>query len=269
MSTTTRLLDAIESGEIDTLLFDLDGVLTPTSDLHRRAWKALFDPVLVGHGVDPYVDADYFAHLDGKQRMDGVREVLESRGIELLEGGSGQDPGKMTVWSLAESKNDAFNQLLAREGIAPYPGTSAFLEYLQRFPGVKMGVVSSSRNAGTILEMSRLDKYFSTVVDGLVAAREGLSGKPSPDTFVRAAQNLNSFPSKAVVFEDALSGVAAGARGGFAYVVGIDRGAGRQSLLEGGATLVVDDLVELVPVEARSEAEIPVEGSRLKAHGRG
>lgn len=243
----SQISQALESGEVDALLFDLDGVLTPTSDLHRRAWREMFSPVLEEHGATPYTEDDYFAHLDGRQRMDGVRGVLESRGIELAEGGPGQDSGALTIYSLAEQKNEDFNRILAGEGMGPYPGTARFLEYAAGFPGVKMAVVSSSKNAAPILQMAGLASYFDAVVDGTVAAREGLPGKPAPDTFVRAAGLLGTVPSKSIVFEDAISGVAAGRAGHFAHVVGVDRGAGAAELKNAGATMVVADLDELVP----------------------
>lgn len=238
--------DALAAGRFDALLFDLDGVLTPTSDLHRRAWRMLFEPVLRAHGAQPYSEDDYFAHIDGRPRIDGVRALLEARGIHLAEGDP-EDSGKLdTIYSMSEHKNHLFTQILEEEGIQAYPGTQAYLDYLQKFPQVRLAVVSSSKNAEQILQMANLSRYFVAVVDGKVAARDGIAGKPAPDTYVRAAEILGTTPDRAVVVEDAISGVAAGAAGGFAHTIGVNRGAGRGELADAGATLIVDDLAELV-----------------------
>ncbi len=254
--TDYTLLSRLQDGSVDALLFDLDGVLTPTSDLHRTAWRQMFEPLLESFGVEPYSEADYFAYLDGKQRMDGVASVLESRGISLPTGGPDQDPGKQTIWSLAEQKNREFNVILEGEGVVAYPGSARLLKFVQRFPGARSAVVSSSKNAEEILRISGLDRYFEAVVDGSYAAAEGLPGKPSPDTFVRAAELLGSSPERSVVFEDAVSGVAAGKAGGFAEVIGVDRGAGHDALNKAGATLVVNDLGDLVPAGGSEEEGI-------------
>ena len=235
----------IRSGRAPALLFDLDGVLTPTSALHRRAWAAMFGPVLERLGADEYTDADYFEHVDGRPRLDGIRAVLAARGQALPDGGPGDEPGALTVYALGEQKNDAFNRILEEEGIAAFPGSAKLLAELSQVPGVKMAVVSSSKNAAPILELAGIADYFDVVVDGSVAAREGLPGKPSPATFLRAAELLGVAPDQAVVFEDAVSGVKAGRDGGFGHVVGVDRGAGADELLAAGADVVVADLGEL------------------------
>lgn len=249
MATDHTLMSELENGTVDTLLFDLDGVLTPTSDLHRTAWRQMFEPLLARAGVEPYSENDYYAYLDGKQRMDGVTSVLRSRGITLPVGGPDHvlAQGENSVWSLAEQKNDEFNQILAVSGVEPYPGSLALLEYVQRFPGVRAAVVSSSKNAPEILTISGLDRFFDAVVDGAYAADEGLPGKPSPDTYLRAAELLGSSPDRSVVFEDAVSGVAAGKAGAFREVIGVNRGAGVEALTDAGATVVVNDLGDLVP----------------------
>ena len=232
---------SLATGQIDALLFDLDGVLTPTSDLHRRAWRMLFEPILEAHGAEPYREEDYFDHIDGRPRFDGVRAVLESRGIHLPEKGPGD-----SIQALGEHKNMVFHQILSDCGISAYPGTQAYLDFLEKFPQVKLAVVSSSRNAQQILEMAALSDYFETVVDGTTATREGIAGKPAPDTYVRAAEILGTSPERSVVIEDAISGVQAGSAGGFMHTIGVNRGTGRQELLAAGATLVVDDLAELI-----------------------
>lgn len=213
-----------------------------------RAWARMFEDVLASRGVsEPYTDADYFAHVDGRPRYDGVRELLASRGIVLPEGEDGdpgdQPLGEETVRGLGNRKNDQVLALLRTEGVAPYPGTVAYLDALPA--SARLAIVSSSRNAEEVLRAAGLRDRFEHVVDGVVAAAEGLPGKPAPDTFLRAAELLGVDPSDAVVYEDAVSGVRSGAAGGFAAVVGVDRGAGAEALREAGATLVVTDLEEL------------------------
>lgn len=226
----------------DAVLLDLDGVITPTAEVHMRAWADMFNAFLGsydGAATDrsPYTEADYFAHVDGKPRYDGVRDFLTSRGIELSE---------ERVRELGDRKNDAFNAVLSRDGVEAYPGSVALLDHLREL-GMPLGVVSSSANAPAVLEAAGLADRFGTVVSGAVATELGLPGKPEPDTFVHAARELGADVARSVVFEDAVSGVRAGAAGGFALVVGVDRGAGVETLTGAGADLVVADLAELLP----------------------
>ncbi|WP_449283589.1 HAD family hydrolase [Leucobacter sp.] len=232
----------------DAYLFDLDGVLTPTVELHRRAWAETFDAFFAARGLGPYREAEYFASLDGRSRFEGVRTLLDARGIALPEGEPG-DAGLDTVIGIGNRKNSAFTEVLERDGIAPYPGSLLLLDRLARLAR-PLAVVSSSRNAEAVLRAAGLRDRFAAVVDGAVAEREGLPGKPEPDTFLRAAALLGTAPERAVVFEDAGSGVAAGRAGGFALVVGVDRGAGHDELVAAGADLVVTDLAELLEVDA-------------------
>ncbi|APX34371.1 haloacid dehalogenase [Brachybacterium sp. P6-10-X1] len=229
-------------------LFDLDGVITPTAEVHMRAWADMFDAFLAGRGiVDPYTDEDYFAHVDGRPRYDGVRAFLTSRGLELPEGDdedAGDQPvGQETVRGLGNRKNDLVLSLIRTEGVAPYPGTLAYLDTLPRRS--RLAIVSSSRNAEEVLRGAGLLGRFEHVVDGNVAADEGLPGKPSPATFLHAAHQLGVDPGDAVVYEDAVSGVRAGADGAFGAVIGVDRGVGADALAAAGATLVVSDLEEI------------------------
>lgn len=234
------------------MLFDLDGVVTPTAEVHMRAWSEMFNAFLSSYEGDgdssPYTEVDYFAHVDGKPRYDGVRDFLSSRGIALPEG-TPADPGTAdTVCGLGNRKNDAFNVVLDRDGVVAYPGSVRLLDHLARLR-LPLGVVSSSANAPAVLEAAGLADRFRTVVSGTVAHRLDLPGKPAPDTFLHAAQELGARADRTVVLEDAVSGVQAGAAGGFGLVVGVDRGAGRQTLSAAGADVVVSDLAELVPDE--------------------
>jgi beta-phosphoglucomutase family hydrolase len=233
----------------EAVLFDLDGVLTPTALVHMRAWAEMFDTFLEswqGPATDtsPYSDADYFAHVDGKPRYDGVRDFLVSRGIRLPEGTPDDPADAPTVCGLGNRKNDAFNAVLERDGVSPYPGSVALLDVLRDL-GMPLAVVSSSANAPAVLEAAGLADRFTTVVDGRVAGELGLRGKPAPDTFVHAAHACGSTPAGSVVVEDAVSGVRAGAAGDFGLVIGVDRGAGVEVLTGAGADVVVADLEEL------------------------
>jgi beta-phosphoglucomutase family hydrolase len=231
------------------VLFDLDGVLTPTADLHKQAWTAMFEEFLeehVGSDHDPFTDADYLAYVDGRPRFDGVRTFLESRGIQLPEGNHDEPPGTGSISALGNRKNAMFQDLLHTQGIEPYPGSVRLLDHLENL-GIPAAVVSSSRNAREVLSAARLADRLPVVADGVLAAERDIPGKPAPDLFLAAAEMLGQPPESAVVVEDAVSGVAAGRAGGFGLVVGVDRGAGRDALREHGANLVVDDLGELVP----------------------
>jgi beta-phosphoglucomutase family hydrolase len=240
------MLVAVNWDDYDAALFDLDGVLTPTAEVHMRAWQALFVDFLTKRGMvdQPYVESDYFSYIDGKPRYDGVRSFLASRGITLAEGDPSDHPATETVCGLGNRKNSFFSAVLHDEGVAPYPGSVQLLDYLAD-RGTKIAVVSSSRNAQPVLEAAGLAPRFRVVVDGIVTSRQQLSGKPAPDTFAYAAEQLGVPNERAVIFEDALSGVTAGRAGGFGLVVGVDRGVGAQRLSEAGADLVVADLAEL------------------------
>lgn len=228
----------------DTCLFDLDGVITPTAELHMRAWAAMFNDFLTGRGVaEPYTDADYYAYVDGKPRYDGVRSLLASRGIDLPEGSPDSDGSDDSVAGLGNRKNAFFTEVLNRDGIAPFPGSVAFLDAVDA-AGKNKAIVSSSKNARAVLTAAGLIERFDVIVDGVVAAQQGLPGKPAPDTFTFAAAVLGSSNPVSIVFEDAVSGVQAGAAGGFGLVVGLDRGA--ENLAEHGADIVVSDLGDLL-----------------------
>lgn len=227
-------------------LFDLDGVLTPTTNLHRRAWGEMFTAFGERHGLaEPYTEDDYYAHVDGKPRFDGVRAFLASRGVRLAEGGVDDGPEAQTVHGLGNAKQELFNDLLTSGGMDPYPGTLDLLDDLAA-RGVARAVVSSSRNATAVLAAAGLSDRFAFVVDGNVAAERGLPGKPDPATFLAAATQLDIPVARCVVLEDALAGVAAGRAGGFGLVIGVDRGAGADALRGAGADITVSDLTQLL-----------------------
>ncbi len=201
----------------DAILFDLDGVLTPTADIHQLAWKTMFDEFLVPRGEPPFSDDDYLQYVDGRPRFDGVRTFLASRSIALPDGDPDDPPGQGSVSALGNRKNDVFLEILRRDGIQPYPGSLRFLDHIEA-EGKHVAVVSSSRNAREVLDAAGLTPRFDVVTDGLVAATEHIPGKPAPDMFLNAASRLGVDPARAVVIEDAVSGVAAGHAGHFGLV---------------------------------------------------
>lgn len=246
MTTSRWLIPQRPGAAFGSALFDLDGVITPTADVHMAAWRRMFAEYFTAHGVTPkYSKADYFAYVDGKPRYDGVRACLASRGVVLPEGAADDAPGTETVCGLGNAKNDAFLAILRDDGVTAYAGSVALMDHLESL-GVPMAIVSSSRNATEVLRAAGIDHRFGVVVDGAVTAEHGLAGKPATDTYQYAAQALGMPEATAVVVEDAISGVAAGAAGSFGLVVGVDRGAGTAELAEAGADIVVRDLVELV-----------------------
>jgi beta-phosphoglucomutase family hydrolase len=236
-------------------LFDLDGVLTKTAVVHAAAWKEMFDAYLkrcskcTGEPFREFTPHDYDAYVDGKQRADGVRGFLTSRGIELPEGSPDDPPDAETVAGLGNRKNELVLGLIRRDGVEPYEGSIRYVD-ASRAAGLRCAVVSSSANTKDVLRSTGLLDRFDTIVDGVVAAEEGLKGKPAPDTFLAAARRLGVEPSEAAVFEDALAGVEAGRAGGFGYVVGVDRVGQADALRERGADIVVKDLAELLERDA-------------------
>ncbi len=193
-----------------------------------------FDPV-----------ADYDKYVDGKPRYDGVRSFLAARGIELAEGDPGDPPNAETVRGLGDRKNEIVLRMIRERGVEVYEGSVRYLE-AAREAGLQCAVVSSSVNTRDVLGAAGIEGFFEARIDGVVAERKGLRGKPSPDTFLAGARALGVAPSQAAVFEDALAGVAAGRAGGFAYVVGVDRVGQADGLRGHGASIVVSDLSELL-----------------------
>jgi trehalose 6-phosphate phosphatase len=237
--------------DVDAFLFDLDGVVTKTATLHAQAWARLFDEFLAARSAGDEPKAapfdpveDYRAHVDGRTREDGVRGFLASRGIVLPEGRPDDGPDRETVHGLARRKNAYFRELLLTRGVESFASTVDLVR-AARAAGLRVAVVSSSRNAGAVLAAAGLADAFDLLVDGTDLERAGLPGKPAPDLYLEAARRLGTSPERAAVFEDARAGVAAARAGGFALVVGIDRAARPEPLREAGAHLVVADLAQL------------------------
>lgn len=238
----------IDWAKFGAVLFDLDGVLTPTALVHRAAWKEAFDAFLAGHpgtGFSEFTEADYADHVDGKPRSDGVRDFLSSRGISLPEGSGDDQPGFGTVGALGNLKNSAFLDRLRGAGVDPYPGSVALLDRLDELE-IPCAVVSSSANAAEVLAAAGLTGRCRVLVDGKTAREQGLAGKPSPDTYLAAARLVGMAPDRCVVVEDATSGVAAGRAGGFGLVIGVDREGRAKELREAGADVVVGDLAATI-----------------------
>ena len=231
----------------DAVLFYLDGVLTPTAEVHMHAGRTMFEELFAAWDIPPpYTERDYFEYLDGKKRYDGVASLLRSRDVEVPWGDPSDPPTADTVCGIGNRKNVVFSGVLRSEGITAYPGSVRLLDALQA-AGTPIAVVSSSKNATEVLQVAGLTDRFPVVMDGVIAERDHLSSKPAPDVFVEAARVLGVEPGRAAAIEDAISGVMSAAAGGFALVIGVDRGVGADELLKAGAHLVVTDLGELVP----------------------
>lgn len=228
-------------------LFDLDGVLTRTATVHMAAWKRTFDEYLhaTDPGARPFDQDDYNRHVDGKPRADGVRDFLASRGITLPEGSAGDAPDAATVQGIAARKNVLVLRELDEHGVEVYPGSIRYLRAV-RGAGLPAAVVTASANGEQVIAAGGFADLVDARVDGVVAARDGLRGKPAPDTFLAGARALGVDPAAAVVFEDATSGVSAARAGRFGYVVGVDRVDHAAELAAAGADVVVQDLAELL-----------------------
>lgn len=237
--------------ELKGVVFDLDGVITDTARLHQNAWEAMFNGFLKKWSEregKPYVpfdpDQDYHAYVDGKPRFEGVASFLESRGIDLPWGSENDPPDAWTVCGLGNKKNEAFQGVLRKEGPERYETSVEFVKNL-RAGGLKTGVASSSRNCAAVLEMAGISDLFDARVDGVVSKQLGLAGKPEPDIFIRAAEEMGFVPGDGVVVEDAISGVQAGAKGGFGLTVGVARSVDPDLLRDAGADVVVRDLGDI------------------------
>jgi alpha,alpha-trehalase len=243
-------MPAIPLDRLDAVVFDTDGVLTDTASVHAAAWKRLFDGYLeeraarLGEPFHPFTGADYLRHVDGRARYDGVAAFLASRGIALDWGDPADPPDRETVCGLGNAKDRVFVAHLRDHGARPFPASVALVRRL-RDAGVATAVVSASRNMLAVLDSAGIRELFDAAIDGVEAERQGLPGKPDPALFLEAARRLGVAPGRAAVVEDALAGVEAGRRGGFALVIGVDRGGQAAALAERGADVVVDDLGRL------------------------
>jgi beta-phosphoglucomutase family hydrolase len=233
-------------------LFDLDGVLTKTAEIHAVAWKKTFDTFLRnysqrrGEAFVPFDQKDdYDRYVDGLPRDDGVRTFLKSRGITVPEGDPDDAPGTETIKGIGNAQNWTFHAQLDHGGLKAYDGSIAYVKAVKA-AGIKCAVVTSSKNGKAVLEAAGIESLFDARVDGLDAQRQHLRGKPAPDGYLAAAWALHVPPKQAAVFEDALSGVEAGRAGGFGEVVGVDRVGQASALREHGADVVVQDLAELM-----------------------
>ena len=240
---------AISKDKFDAVLFDLDGVITATAKVHAACWKKMFDEFLRRRPDEPFasfnIQTDYPTHIVGKLREDGVRSFLQSRGIYLPEGDPADPPSYESVHGLGKLKDRMFKEILHQEGVEVYAGAVELVNQL-RGQGIKTAVVSASKNCKAVLEAASIDHLFEVRVDGEVADQLNLPGKPAPDKFLKAAQQLGVEPDRAVVIEDAISGVQAGRAGGFGLVVGIDRKGQAEELSKNGAHIVVTDPGELL-----------------------
>jgi alpha,alpha-trehalase len=249
--TTNDAVFAIDRTAIDAVVFDMDGVVTRTAAVHAAAWKQLFDDFLekraaaAGAEWTPFdADADYRVYVDGKARSDGVRSFLASRDIVLPDGVPDDPPDAETVWGLGNRKNGYFLAELERSGVQAFESTVRLVRSLQQL-GIGTAIISASLNATAVLGAAGIGTLFPVQVDGVVAREKGLAGKPDPAVFIEAARQLGAVPERAIVVEDALAGVEAGRRGGFAHTIGVDRTGYPEALRESGADVVVPDLADV------------------------
>lgn len=250
----------ISRDHYDAVLLDMDGVITDTASIHAACWKAMFDDYLqrwAANNAQPFrpfdIATDYKLYVDGKPRYLGVRDFLKSRGIDLPDGTPEDPPDAETVCGLGNRKDELVKERFASGGVSAYPGSITFIERLRRM-GIKTAVVTSSQNCQAVLHAAGVDGLFDARVDGSVLAQQGLAGKPAPDCFLKAAEMLGATPARAVVIEDAISGVEAGARGEFGLVIGVARKGNVEELKTHGAHIVVHDLAELIDVRTTEVA---------------
>jgi beta-phosphoglucomutase family hydrolase len=244
--------DVFDPAQFAAVLLDLDGVLTSTARIHSRCWKKTFDDFLKARSArsgEPFrpfdADSDYKMFVDGKPRDDGVRSFLASRDIRLPEGTPDSPPDEESVHGLGNRKNELVGRAIQAGEARSYPGSTAFVRWV-RSRGLKTAVVSSSHNCAEVLKAAGIEDLFDTRVDGNTEDRLQLAGKPAPDTYRYAAELLGVAPERAVVVEDAISGVQSGRAGNFGLVIGVDRGGAAEALRKNGADLVVTDLGELI-----------------------
>jgi len=242
----TTQMPAITRDRFDAVLFDLDGVLTSTAAIHAAAWKKMFDQFLATRNAGAFdINTDYKRYVDGKPRFDGVKSFLESRNIHLPWGDPAEPPNDRTICSLGNRKDAMVKDAIAAGQVQSFEGSVKWVRQLKH-QGFKLAVVSSSQNCAQVLRAAKIDQYFDARVDGQTLIDQNIPGKPSPDSFLKAAQLLNVEPHRAIVVEDAISGVQAARAGHFGLIIGVDREGHPNALLQHGAHFIVNDLADLV-----------------------
>jgi len=254
----------ISSDAFQAVIFDLDGVVTDTAGLHCASWKKMFDSFLEKKGRHENKSfasfdekSDYLEHVDGKPRYEGVADFLASRNIQIPQGNIEDSPEKETIYGLGNRKNEIFTEMLDAGEVKVFDSTITLIKKLRR-NNVKTAIISSSKNCRKVLEAAGISDLFDARVDGIDSEELGLKGKPEPDIFIHAAKELSVEPEKAVVVEDAQSGVKAGQRGGFGCVVGVNRTGQAEALRRSGADTVVSDLADISVTEADVEEKMKV-----------
>ncbi len=249
----------ISRAGFDAVIFDLDGVVTDTATVHAKAWKRMFDEFLSDYAFrkgilfQPFdIDRDYRLYVDGKPRFDGVKSFLKSRGIDLPDGQTDDVPGTETIHGLSKLKDNYFLKHIEEHGVEVYDSTIKLIHCLKKH-GFKTAIISSSKNCAMILDSANLSALFDVRVDGVNSKVLGIQGKPAPDIFLEAARQLKVKPERAVVVEDAISGVQAGRAGKFGLVIGVARKGDRESLLQNGADVAVNDMSEISVTEEEKE----------------
>lgn len=232
--------------QYDAVLFDLDGVVTKTAEVHAEAWKQVFDKLLLQNPdattMKPFdIEEDYPRYVDGKPRYEGVEGFLKSRAMHLPWGQPEDPPGLGTVCSVGNWKNQVFQQLLQESGVKSYDSTITLIQSLKAH-GYKTAVITASKNGSAVLKAANLLDVFDAKIDGLDAEHLKLKGKPEPDTFLEASRQLNVQAERAIVIEDAMVGIQAGKKGGFGLVIGVARTRQSALLKQQGADAVIQDL---------------------------
>lgn len=247
----TETINPVNPDKFDAVLFDLDGVITDTARMHAACWKVMFNTYLKRRAeksgeefISFEIDTDYLEYVDGKPRYDGVRDFLASRDIVLEEGTPDSPATEESVCGLGNRKNELVNLRIQMHGINVFQSSVDFVDYIIS-SGLKTAIVSSSANSRTILKTAEIIDLFPVIVDGVTAKEKNLGGKPSPDMFLHAAEELGVEPGRCVVIEDAISGVQAGRNGNFGLVIGIARKENKEELIENGADIVLNDLGDI------------------------
>ena len=247
-----KIKNPVTPEKFDAVLFDLDGVITDSAKIHAACWKFTFDTFLKRHANEtggefvPFdIDTDYLLYVDGKPRYEGVRDFLASRNIELPEGTHDSPAHEQSICGIGNRKNELVNIAIQSNGVDFYDSSLEFVENIIK-SGIKTAIVSSSQNCETILSSADILHLFPVRIDGRVALQMELQGKPSPDTFLEATSKLGVKPERAVVIEDAISGVQAAKNGNFGLIIGVARKENADELIENGADIVVSDLGEFI-----------------------
>ena len=224
-----------DPAEISGIIFDLDGVITNTASIHSVAWQKSFDTHLKEISKKKFIKSDYLNYIDGKPRLNGIQDYLNSRKIKIT---------KLLVDTISREKNYLFQSLIKINEIETFNDSIKLLKEIKK-QKIKVAVASSSKNCRLILKKTKLLRIFDFIIDGNDLEKRKIKGKPNPDIFLIAIKKLKLNKHKTLIFEDSSSGIISAANSGAKFIIGVARSSNNKELMKAGANIVVNSIDQI------------------------